>query len=86
MGQSQAICSLTCELRRVICLRGFLYGSAGEESTFNVGDTGDAGFILGLGRSPGGGNGNALQYAYLKSPADRGAWWATAHSVAKSQT
>ena len=40
----------------------------------------------GLGRSPGGGNGNPLQYSCLENPMDRGAWWATVHRVAKSQT
>ena len=46
----------------------------------------DLGSIPGLGRSPGGGNGNPLQYSPLGNPMDRGAWWATAHGVAKSQT
>ena len=40
----------------------------------NVGDAGDAGSIPGLGRSPGEGNGNPLQYAPLENPTDRGAW------------
>ena len=40
----------------------------------------------GLGRSPGKGNDNPLQYSCLENPTDRGAWWATVHSVAKSQT
>ena len=35
---------------------------------------------------PGGGHGNPLQYSCLKNPMDRGAWWATVHSVARSQT
>ena len=35
---------------------------------------GDAGWIPGLGRSPGGGNGNPLQYSFLENPMDRGAW------------
>ena len=39
-----------------------------------------------LGRSPGGGNGNPLQYFCLENPMDRGAWWATVHGVAKSWT
>ena len=38
------------------------------------------------GRSPGGGNGNPLQYSCLEKPTDRGAWWATVHGTAKSQT
>ena len=44
------------------------------------------GFILGLGRSPGGGHGNPLQYSCLENPMDRGAWQATVHRVAKSWT
>ena len=42
--------------------------------------------IPGLGRSPGGGYGNPLQYSCLENPMDRGAWWATVHGVAKSWT
>ena len=45
---------------------------------------GDAGSIPGPGRSPGGGNGNLLQYSCLENPKDRGAWQATVHSVAES--
>ena len=40
----------------------------------------------GLGRSPGGGRGNPLQYSCLENPMDRGAWWAVVHRVTKSQT
>ena len=47
---------------------------------------GDASSILGLGRSPGGGNGNPLQYSCLKNPMDRGAWGVTVQAVAKSWT
>ena len=49
-------------------------------------DLGDAGSIPGSGRSPGGGNGNPLQYSCLENPMDRGAWRATVHEVTKSQT
>ena len=52
----------------------------------NGGDTEDGGLIPGLGRSPGGGHGNSLQYSSLENPMDRGDWWATVHRVAKSQT
>ena len=45
-----------------------------------------SGSIPGLGRSPGEGNGNLLQDYCLENPMDRGAWWATAHGVAKSRT
>ena len=43
----------------------------------------DAGLLPGSGRSPGDGNGNSLQYSYLVSPVDRGAWEATGHGVIK---
>ena len=46
----------------------------------------DAGSIPGLGRSPGGGNGNPLQCSCLENPMDRGAWQATVHRVSKSPT
>ena len=52
----------------------------------NAEDIRDMGSIPGLGNSPGGGNGNPLQYSCLENPMDRGAWWATVHGVAKSQT
>ena len=44
------------------------------------------GLIPGSGRSSGQGNGNPLQYSYLENPLDRGAWWATVHGVAESDT
>ena len=49
-------------------------------------NAGDAGFIPGSGRSPGGGNGYPLQCSGLGNPVDRGAWWATDHGVTKSRT
>ena len=52
----------------------------------NAGNTRASGSILGLGRSPGGGHGNRLQYSCLENPIDREAWSATVHRVAKSQT
>ena len=52
----------------------------------NARDTGDVGSIPGLGRSPGGGNDNTLQYSCLENPTDRGTWWATVSEVEKSQT
>ena len=48
-------------------------GSDGKASAYNVGDLSS---IPGLGRSPGEGNGNPLQYSCLENPMDRGAWWA----------
>ena len=52
----------------------------------NSGDAGDMGLISRLGKSPGGGHGNPLEYSCLENPIDRGAWRATVHGVAKSQT
>ena len=52
----------------------------------NAGDVRDADSVSGSARSPGGGNGNSLQYSCLENPMDRGAWWATVLGAAKSQT
>ena len=52
----------------------------------NAGDTRDVGFIPGLGRSPGEGNGNLLQYSCLENSTDREAWQAMVHGVAESDT
>ena len=54
--------------------------SAVKNPPANAGDTGS---IPGLGRSPGGGNGNLFQYSCLKNRMNRGAWWAPVHGVAK---
>ena len=66
--------------------RGFPGGTNGQEPACQCRRHKDAGLIPGLGRSPGGGHGNPLQYSCLESPMDRGAWQATAHGVTKSQT
>ena len=52
----------------------------------SAGEARDIGSISGLGRSPEVGNGNLLQYSCLENSMDRGAWRATVHGVAKSQT
>ena len=57
-----------------------------KNSPANAGDTRDTSLIPGSERSPGEGNGNALQYSCLENSMDRGAWWAIVHGVAKSQT
>ena len=62
---------------------GFPGGSDGKESTCNEGNLGS---IPGLGRSPGGGHGNPLQYSCLENAHDRGTWWAIVHGVSKNQT
>ena len=62
---------------------GFPGGSDGKMSDCNAGDPGS---IPGSGITPGGRNGNPLQYSCLENAMDRGAWWATVHEVAKSRT
>ena len=62
---------------------GFPSGSHGKESACNARDTG---LIPGSGRSPGEGKGYPLQYSCLENPMDGGAWQASVHGVAKSQT
>ena len=52
----------------------------------NTSDVGDLDMIPGLGRSPGKGNGNLLQYSCLENPMDGGIWWAIHHGVTKSLT
>ena len=58
----------------------FPSSSVGKESACSAGDLGS---ISVLGRSPGEGNGNPLQYSCLENPMDRGAWWATVHGVTR---
>ena len=65
---------------------GFLGDAVVKNPPANVGDMRDMSLIPGLGRSPGEGNGNLLQYSCLENPMDRGAWWATVHGVTKSRT
>ena len=54
-----------------------------ENSSANVGATGDVGSIPGLGRFPEGGNGNPFQYSCLGNPMDSGVGWVTVHGVTK---
>ena len=63
----------------VLCFPG---GSDSKEYMCNAGDLG---LIPGLGRVPGGGRGNPLQYSFLENPMDRGGWWATVHGLSKSE-
>ena len=62
---------------------GFPNGSVGKESACNAGEPGS---VPECGRYTGEGDGNPLQYSCLGNSMDRGAWWATAHGVTKSQT
>ena len=61
---------------------GFPGGSDDKEFACDAGDTGS---VPGLGRSPGEGNGNTLQYSCLENSMDRGSWKATVHGVTKNQ-
>ena len=70
-------------IRAVLIEHGFPGDSEGEESTYSGGDLG---LIPGLGRSPGEGNGDPLQYSCLGNPMDRRTWRTTVHEVAKSRT
>ena len=74
--------SLTFTLRGL----GFPGGSVVKNLPANAGDVGDADLSPELGRLPGVGNGNPLQYSCLENSTHRGAWWATVHGVTKSWT
>ena len=60
---------------------GLSNGSEGKESSCNVGELSS---VPRLGRSPGGGHGNPLQYSCLENPRDRRVWWATVRGVTES--
>ena len=78
------IISVLQELHKTTALKaGFAGVSVVEHLPANPGVKRDAGLIPGLGRSPGEGNGNPLQYSYPEKPMDREAWQATVHGVAK---
>ena len=61
-------------------------GASGKEHACHAGDRRNMGSLFGLGRPPGGGHSNPLQYSCLENPMDRGAWWATVHWAVKSKT
>ena len=67
-------------------IMGFPGCSDDKESSSSAEDIGYTGLIPGSGGSLGGANGNPLQYSCLENSIDRGAWWATVHGVAESQT
>ena len=64
---------------------GFLGDTSGKELTYQCRRWKRCGFDPGLGRSPGRGHGNPLQYSCLGNPRDRGTWWAPVHEAAKNQ-
>ena len=67
-------------------LNGLPTWHSDKESACNARAAGDVGSAPGLGRSPGGGHNNPLQYSCLENPMDRGAWRAPVHGVTKSQS
>jgi len=64
--------------------RGFQVVLVVKNLPTNARDVRDTGLIPGLGRSPGGGHGNPLQYSCLENPMDKGTWWTTVHMIAQS--
>ena len=71
---------------RCVCMyEGFPGSSVVKNPPANAGDSGDAGSVLGSGRSLGGGNSNLFQYSSLENSMDRGAWQAVVHGVTKSR-
>ena len=77
---------LAWEMSAIIRWLGHSCFPSSSEVKVSACDVGDPGLIPGLGRSPGEGNGNPLQYSCLENPMDRGAWWAIVHGVPKSRT
>ena len=71
-----------CVWRNVFCQKSFPGGSVVKNPSANAGDPGS---IPELGRPPGEGNGNPLQYSSLENPMEGGLWRAAAHGVAESQ-
>ena len=66
-------------------IEGFPGGLGVKNPFANAGDERDWVLIPGLGKSPGGGHGNPLQYSCLENPLDIGAWWATVHRLSKGR-
>ena len=95
---SNAYSGQSCHMTRVfLCIRplvilfhqvlfkvGFPGGSVVKNLSASAGYAGDMSSVLRYGRSPGGGNGNPLQYSCLENPMDRRAWWAIVHIVTRS--
>ena len=78
--------SKTSTNRELFCLIHYYIPQQVRNLPVSAGDTGGTGLIPGMGRPPGGGHGNPLQYSCLENPVDRGAWWATVCGVTKNQS
>ena len=80
--------SVIFKLSYVCCFLDIMLASQGalvvKNQSASAGEVRVAGSIPGLGRPPGGGHGNPLQYSCLENSTDRGAWRAIVHEVAKS--
>ena len=90
-GGPQELCITKCMCIQWFAMKldklwGFPGGTVINNLPANARDARDSGSIPGLGRSPGGRNGNPLQNSYLENFMERGSWQATVHGVAKSQT
>ena len=81
LTQGSIPCLLLC--RWILYLLS--HGKVVKNLPANAGDARDLGWIPGMGRSLGEGNGKPLQYSCLENPTDRGSWWATVHGVTKSR-
>ena len=81
--ETQYLSDFSVDLKGSYAHLGLPWWLNGKASACNAGDLGA---IPGLGRSPGEGNGNPLQYSCLKNPMDGEAWQATVHGVTKSRT
>ena len=81
-----SLCMFSSKLIKLKIMRVSQVALVVKNLPANAGDLRDMGSIPGLGRSPGEGHGNPLQYSCLENPMDRGAWQATVHGVTKSWT
>ena len=78
--------SAHCVLKSINTQFGVFLVVSSKKYARNVATTGDMGWIPGLERSLEGWHGNPCQYSCLENPMEKGAWWATAHRITKSQT
>ena len=79
LGSTRELC---CEKERKA---GFPGGASGKEPTCQCQRCERCRFDPWVGKIPGEGHGNPLQYSWLENPMDRGAWWATVHGVTKTE-
>ena len=78
--------NITTDSTDIKKIQGFPGGTSGKKFICQCRRRKRLRFDPGLGRSPGGGNGNPLLYSYLENPMDRGVWWAMVNWAAKSRT